>query len=317
MTSFEENLVKTSNLDDLWNAFLWQFSLGVDDFLQDHSLNWERDSEDWLKIVSILKQNNLSQKPLSVSLKLPSYPLYEEKNNHLDHTITSTHLFQNLQRQSEQSKITPPLMKDLLKPSVSLQNCNTLEELEQAIKNFDGCSLKQTARNTVVWDGNPLADLLFIGEGPGEQEDRLGKPFVGRSGKFLDKILSYIGLSRHTPQKETSFMMTNIVFWRPPANRVPSDIEILACAPFLEKLIELVNPKIIITVGGPATAHMLKTHSGIMRLRGKWHHIQLGNKTIPILPTFHPAYLLRSTKFKKQAWSDFRLLKRFLQDNKI
>ena len=181
-----------------------------------------------------------------------------------------------------------------------------IEKLRAVVEKFDGCALKFTATTTVFSDGNPAADLMIIGEAPGVDEDKCGRPFVGPSGILLDKILHSIDLDR-----SNDCYITNVLFWRPPGNRNPTNSEIAACLPFVWRHIELKNPKIIILLGGIATKTILNTQEGIMRLRGKWANIQLANanREIPCMPTFHPSFLLRQPNQKRQAWRDFRAVK--------
>lgn len=176
----------------------------------------------------------------------------------------------------------------------------TVAELETAVRGFTGCALKATATNTVFADGNPLAEIMFLGEAPGADEDRQGKPFVGVSGQLLDRMLKWINLDRST------VYITNILFWRPPGNRQPTGAEIASCLPFVERHIALVKPKIVVLVGGTAAKTMLNTTEGIIRLRGKWRELKVAGleAPIPVLPTFHPAYLLRSPAQKRESWRD-------------
>jgi uracil-DNA glycosylase family 4 len=183
--------------------------------------------------------------------------------------------------------------------------CGSVEELEAAVRGFDECALKKTATNTVFSDGNPTAKVMFVGEAPGADEDRQGKPFVGPSGQLLDKMAASIGLDR------TSFYITNIVFWRPPGNRNPTTNEIALCLPFVERHIELVDPDILIPLGGLAAKTLLGVQQGITKLRGKWQIYQSKNLATPInvMPFLHPAYLLRSPSAKKDAWQDLLAVK--------
>lgn len=173
-------------------------------------------------------------------------------------------------------------------------DCSSLDDLRQAVENFDGCALKATATNTVFGDGFETADIMFVGEAPGEDEDRQGKPFVGVSGQMLDRMVSFIGLTRE------NFYITNTLYWRPPGNRTPTDAEVATCLPFLERHIELVAPKILIPVGGRSAKTLLETPTGITKLRGRWTEY----KGIPCLPMLHPAYLLRNAAQKRLAWKD-------------
>lgn len=188
--------------------------------------------------------------------------------------------------------------------SLALQ-ANTLTELRALVENFNDCSLKKTAMNTVFSDGNPKARIMVIGEAPGADEDRQGLPFVGLSGKLLDKMFATIGLDR------TKIYITNIMPWRPPGNRQPTLQETNLCLPFVERHIELIAPDFLILVGGTSAKTLLHTTEGIMKLRGKWLSFQTANMSNPIrtLATFHPAYLLRAPGQKRLAWLDLLALK--------
>ena len=188
--------------------------------------------------------------------------------------------------------------------------CRTVAELEQAVRLYDGCGLKKTATNTVFADGNPEARLMFVGEAPGGDEDRQGKPFVGVSGQLLDRMLKAIGHDRG------SVYITNILFWRPPGNRQPTPQEIQQCLPFVVRHIELVRPAVLVLLGGTSAKTILNQTEGIMRLRGRWFEYRSDESlpVIPALPTYHPAYLLRSPGQKREAWRDFLALKLRMSD---
>lgn len=181
----------------------------------------------------------------------------------------------------------------------------TLDELRAALEMFEGCPLKQTAMNLVFGDGNPEAKVMLVGEAPGEEEDRRGTPFIGVSGKLLDRMLGWIGLDRN------SFYITNVLYWRPPGNRSPTQAEVAACLPFLKRHIEIVNPKLLVFVGGAAASALLGRAEGIGKLRGRWLNYESGGSAQPIqaLATYHPAYLLRSPGQKREAWRDLLMIK--------
>lgn len=185
--------------------------------------------------------------------------------------------------------------------------CTTLDELREALATFEGCPLRYTAKNLVFADGNPQARLMMIGEAPGRDEDLRGLPFVGRAGQLLDRMLASIGLDR------SSVYIINTLPWRPPGNRTPTPAEHAVCMPFVERHVELVNPDIIVLLGGVSAKQMLHTDTGIMRLRGKWASIKVGEREVPALPTLHPAYLLRQPAQKRFAWRDLLSLKARLQ----
>lgn len=174
----------------------------------------------------------------------------------------------------------------------------SLDQLEEALRSFDGCGLKATAKNLCFYRGAPKARLMIIGEAPGRDEDLAGVPFVGRAGQLLDKMLASIGL------KEADVHITNVVYWRPPGNRTPTMQETEVCRPFLERQMELVAPEIVLVLGGAAAKQVLGVTEGIMRLRGRWREIASGERTIRTMATLHPAYLLRTPAAKRQAWRD-------------
>lgn len=178
-----------------------------------------------------------------------------------------------------------------------------LAELRIMVEQFDGCTLKRTAKNLCFARGNDEAPLMLIGEAPGRDEDIAGKPFVGRAGQLLDRMLASIGLN------ESQVYISNVVYWRPPGNRTPTPEEVEACAPFLARQIELVAPKVLVLLGGAAAKSMLGTSEGIMRLRGKWLNYGGRGGTISTLATLHPAYLLRNPSAKRLAWRDLLMIK--------
>lgn len=190
------------------------------------------------------------------------------------------------------------------------REAETLEALRAALAGFDGLAIKKTATHMVFSDGNPAADVMLIGEAPGAEEDRQGKPFVGESGQLLDKILLSIGLDRHSVDPEKSVYISNILNWRPPGNRTPSPAEVEVSLPFIERHIQLVSPKILILCGGVSAKALLGREEGISRLRKKWHdykpltHELSGVEAIPARATYHPSYLLRSPAQKKLVWAD-------------
>jgi DNA polymerase len=190
------------------------------------------------------------------------------------------------------------------------EGCNTLAELEAAIRGFEGCALKRTAKNTVFADGTPGAPVMIVGEAPGADEDRLGKPFVGVSGQLMDRMMGSIGLTR-----DGGFYITNILFWRPPGNRTPTTTEQGMCLAFTRRHIELARPKVLVLAGGVAVKAVLDTTDGITRLRGKWTRYTLDDGTvIPTMPTFHPAYLLRTPASKRQSWQDLLAIDKKLKE---
>ena len=190
------------------------------------------------------------------------------------------------------------------------ERCTSLAELDAAVRAFEGCALKRTAKNTVFADGTPGAPVMIVGEAPGADEDRLGKPFVGVSGQLMDRMMEAIGLTR-----SGGFYITNILFWRPPGNRTPTLAEQAMCLAFTRRHIELAKPKLLVLAGGVAAKAVLDTTDGIMRLRGKWASYRLGDGTeLPTMPTFHPAYLLRTPASKRQSWQDLLAIDKKLKE---
>jgi len=183
---------------------------------------------------------------------------------------------------------------------------HTLDELESALARFEGCALKPTATTTVFADGARQARVMIIGEAPGADEDRLGRPFVGRAGELLDRMLAAIGLSR-----AESAYISNILFWRPPGNRAPTQAEKAACLPFVERHIALKAPDYLVLLGGPSAKTLLGRSEGVLKLRGRWFPYSSPELAAPIpaIVTLHPAYLLRQPKQKRQAWRDLLALK--------
>ena len=183
-----------------------------------------------------------------------------------------------------------------------------LAALKAAIAAFDGSPLKETATNLVFGEGITDSGLMLIGEAPGADEDRAGRPFVGASGQLLDRMFASVGLSR-----ESNFYITNILPWRPPGNRTPTDAEVALFLPFLRRQVALIRPKRMVLVGGVAAKGLIGGKEGITRLRGRWHEVEIaGLGRLPALPTLHPAYLLRSPTSKREAWADLLLLRRML-----
>jgi uracil-DNA glycosylase len=190
---------------------------------------------------------------------------------------------------------------------VQAKTAATLAQLEALLASFEGCGLRLTAKNLVFADGNPEGRIMFVGEAPGADEDRIGKPFVGRSGQLLDRMLAAIGLDR------SAVYIANVVPWRPPGNRTPTPQEVAICKPFIDRQIELADPDILVCLGGPAAQTLLNLKEGILRSRGRWFPYRTERREIRGFATLHPAYLLRQPLQKRLAWRDFRALKRALQ----
>lgn len=192
-------------------------------------------------------------------------------------------------------------------------SCQTLEQLQEAMRQYDGCALKRTCQNLVFADGNPASRLMIVGEAPGADEDRLGRPFVGVSGKLLDLMLAAIGFDR------SNVYISNVIPWRPPGNRKPEGAEIELCLPFIRRHIALVRPECLLLLGGSASAALLGRTESITRLRGQWQEYQSPDLAAPIpaLPSFHPAYLLRTPAHKREAWQDLLSIRQSLDRLKV
>jgi DNA polymerase len=207
--------------------------------------------------------------------------------------------------------INPPLiaMAEIIATAKKLaDSAKTLEELEKAVRDFDGCSLKKMATNTVFADGDPASDIMIIGEAPGNHEDLQGIPFCGDSGKLLNEMFKAIGFKRE------NLYITNTLFWRPPGNRRPTEDELSMCKPFVEKHIALMKPKLIILMGATAMADVLKIHEPISKVCGKFFDYQNQYLQSPVKSTvlFHPSYLMRQSSKKRDTWLDLLMIKKFL-----
>ena len=202
------------------------------------------------------------------------------------------------------AKAPVPSGGDAIGDAIALAAAATsLGELKAAMEGFEGCALKRSATNTVFADGTPEGRVLFIGEAPGRDEDRIGKPFVGRAEQLLDKMLASIGLDR-----KVNAYITNVINWRPPDNRDPTPEEAAMCLPFLRRHIELANPGVIVLLGAVAARHVMGISDGIMKSRGRWMEYRVADRMVPVMPTLHPAYLLRQPAHKKLAWRDLQAL---------
>lgn len=201
-----------------------------------------------------------------------------------------------------------PLSPDsaVMQAREAARSAASLDELRAILEGFNGCALKATATKLVFADGNPKARVMFVGEAPGYEEDRSGLPFVGRSGKLLDLMLTAIGMDR------TLAYIANIVPWRPPGNRTPTPQEAAVCLPFMLRQIELCDPDVLVCLGGPSSQTLLGVKDGILKMRGRWFIFNNGKREIRAMPTLHPAYLLRSPIAKRLAWRDFQAIKKAL-----
>lgn len=212
-----------------------------------------------------------------------------------------------LQRGGDLSPVAPAIATSLTADPAETRAlaaaAPTLAALRAAMDAYEGCTLKKRATQLCFADGNPEAEIMLVGEGPGEQEDLVGKPFVGRAGQLLDRMLAAIGLDR------SKVYIANMVPWRPPGNRDPSPEELALCTPFLVRQVELVAPKFVVTLGNVPTKSLFQTGNGITRMRGQWKELDIGSHRVRTLATLHPAYLLRSPASKALAWRDMLSLR--------
>jgi DNA polymerase len=204
--------------------------------------------------------------------------------------------------------VAPPPDEATVTARALAREARTLDELKAALASFEGCPLKATAKNLVFADGNPEGRVMLVGEAPGADEDRIGLPFVGRSGQLLDRMLAAIGLSR-----QEHVYIANLLPWRPPGNRTPTPQEVAICLPFIQRQIELADPDILVCIGGPSAQGLLGV-SGILASRGRWMEYDTGSRRIRAIATLHPAYLLRQPLQKRLAWRDLRALKAALAE---
>ncbi|MFO1133533.1 MAG: uracil-DNA glycosylase [Hyphomicrobiales bacterium] len=197
-------------------------------------------------------------------------------------------------------------------PGAPAAQCRSLAEIAAALEGFDACPLKKTATRLCYADGNPEARVMLVGEAPGRDEDIQGKPFVGRSGQLLDRMLAAVGLSRAAQDRDSAVFITNTIFWRPPGNRTPTEAETQMCLPFLLRTIELQKPDVIVCLGATPAHRLTGRSDGILKLRGRWVTATVSGRNIPLLPTLHPAYLLRQPAQKRLAWRDMLSLRQML-----
>jgi DNA polymerase len=274
----DQNMHIHDQMDDprhLLEALRWQVDMGVDEAIIDTTDHLNPSSSDTSADTSTVKPSD----------KTPaSQPANQSPNTTEAQSVSHSTL-----------------------PDVS--TCQTLEELRHAAEKYDGSDLKRTATQIVFADGNPASDIMFIGEAPGADEDRQGKPFVGVSGQLLNRMLSSI----HMPREE--IYITNTILWRPPGNRTPTTQETAQFMPILRRHIQLIAPKMLVCLGGAAAKAVLATDQGILKLRGQWHEYDAGDGHIlPVMPTLHPAYLLRSPQQKALAWKDFQYIAKKMQE---
>jgi uracil-DNA glycosylase len=217
-----------------------------------------------------------------------------------------TVLARDLDRNGRASLAPPAPDAAVMAAREAAREAGSLDELRAILERFEGCALRATATQLVFADGNPQARVMFVGEAPGRDEDLEGRPFVGRSGKLLDRMMAAIGLDRG------SAYIANIVPWRPPGNRTPTPQETAICLPFILRQIELADPAILVCLGNPSTQTLLNSRDGIIKTRGRWFAFHTGTREIRAIATLHPAYLLRQPLQKRLAWRDFLAIKKAL-----
>jgi len=197
---------------------------------------------------------------------------------------------------------------NLKQPNIKKDKAQNLQKLREKLNQIENCKLKENASNLVFSDGNPNSKVMIIGEGPGANEDKEGFPFVGRAGQLLDKMLHAINLSRE------NVYITNVVNYRPPENRKPTEKEVARYLPFLKKHIEIIKPKIILLLGSTAMNAILQNTDVISNVRGKWYEIEINNLKLSSIVSFHPAYLLRQPDQKKLSWIDLKMIREKLKN---
>ena len=271
------------NTNNAYELLIWQLEAGIDQCIGEepnNRLNKKPENQEFTEKKAVGETANIDNVQTTKNIKNLGTPSLANERN-IEHLIDAS----------------PVYSRELA------LDCNSLEELEATVRDFDECALKKTSASTVFSSGSIDSRVMFVGEAPGAEEDREGRPFVGASGRLFDKMLASIGIIRD------KVYITNTIFWRPPGNRRPTGAEVAQCLPFLQRQIELVRPDILVPLGGSASQTLLKVDLGITLLRGRWYEYTLSdNSKIVTLPMFHPAYLLRSPVHKREAWRDMLAL---------
>lgn len=282
MQQSSEEFKPTMDLKDSLEILKWQIEMGVDEIIGEERMNH-------------LQATVMATKPVSLELEKETTSKREPSKSLIP-------------EDAPQSKVVNKA-KALEDAEQLVSEVSTRQELKEALEAFQHCSFRNTAKNLVFSDGNPQAWLMVLGEAPGRDEDIMGKPFVGVSGKLLDKIFSEAGLARTNTQPQDSIYISNSINWRPPGNRTPTTQEIEMFRPFIWKHIELIKPKILMLTGNIACTAILNK-AGITKLRGTWEKIDY----MDVMPTVHPAFLLRNPIFKQHIWQDILAIKKKLVD---
>ena len=279
-------LAQNDDRNELIAMLAWQLDMGIDEALLDHP---QADAvplrlDQLLAVVAPAGDKDVSQTAIGGSAPQQSEAV----------KMTNSDL-------ANFGAVTP---EDKINTDISaLADITSLSDLQSAMAKLDDCPLKHTASNLCFADGNPGARLMIIGEAPGRDEDRMGVPFVGADGQLLDKMIASIGLDR------ASVYLTNLLPWRPPGNRSPTDEETAMLLPWLFRHVQLAKPEFVLLLGGAAAKLVLGSHDGIMKLRGRWRDVDFGDGVArPVLASLHPAYLLRSPAQKRLAFEDLLLL---------
>lgn len=311
MANFENNHLKIS---DFRAALSWYEAMGVNIAISETPTNWldtgKKIDQSWAQPQTLKKPsppqkagNQTQQPPDTTKHQSPATVFLKDLQS--EEVKKNTNLSQNPAHQNS----TPAHASPALKTAQNLaKTCKSLAELKTTLTEFEDCALKRTAKNLVFSRGPETAPLMIIGEAPGRDEDIVGKPFVGRAGKLLDDMLKAIDLDeQHTH-------ITNIVYWRPPGNRTPTQEESNLCRPFLDRQIELVAPKLILILGGAAAKQLYNTTAGITKLRGTWKKIPGNRHQMQAMATLHPAYLLRTPIAKRMVWQDLQQIRKKLAE---
>ena len=293
-------LAQNDDRNELIAMLAWQLDMGIDEALLDHP---QADAvplrlDQLLAVAAPAGNTGVSQTVMGGAAPQPSdavkMPNPASVNSGLVNPAANPAL-------ANSGAVTPE--GKINADGASLAGITTLADLQSGLAKLDDCPLKHTASNLCFADGNPGARLMIIGEAPGRDEDRVGVPFVGADGQLLDKMIASIGLDR------ASVYLTNLLPWRPPGNRSPTDEETAMLLPWLFRHVQLAKPEFVLLLGGAAAKLVLGSHDGIMKLRGRWRDVDFGDGVArPVLASLHPAYLLRSPAQKRLAFEDLLLL---------
>lgn len=293
---------------------------GIDEIISETSINRLNKSSkpvlsvEEMETIPPLEENLAQKKPI------PFQSLLNDNFNSITQRMTQSQAIavlakkqqnnDNMENEIREPNLLVPVSQIVAQVKKTVDTIDNLQDLEKAVRDFDGCALKKMATNTVFCDGDPNSQVMIIGEAPGNNEDLQGIPFCGDSGKLLDEMFASIGLPRE------KVYITNSLFWRPPGNRRPTDDELAMCKPFVEKHIALIAPKLIVLMGATAMYSVLGSEEAISKVRGKFLDYKNPYLSHPIksISLFHPSYLMRQSSKKRLAWSDMLEIKNFLQN---